>query len=90
MCKNKRRSPNQYWKFAEEGIRLETDVFKGDYDWKMFADIKENDDFFLLVRVVRYRGYNLIPKRAFQSEEEMDVFKALFNQHVKPSKKRRR
>jgi len=58
-----------------EGLRVESENAKGEYRWPLFCEIQETPKTFLLKQTTASAIY--IPKRCFQSDEDIVRFRAL-------------
>jgi len=55
-----------------------------EYKWSIYTEIWESADFYFLIQALRI--YSIIPKRAFISLEEKQVFEALAFSNLKHKK----
>ncbi len=51
--------------------------------WSEFGDIQETEDYFFLTHTGASQLIEIIPKRAFESEEQAQAFKELAEGHIK-------
>jgi len=67
---------------SSDGIIVKSPLFSGNDAWSMYVSFVESKDMFLLY--LSPRMFRMIPKRAFQSDEQMQEFRRLVAQHVPP------
>ena len=63
------------------GLRIESEDATGEYKWPLFQEIQETKKSFLLKQTIASATY--IPKRCFQSPEDITQFKALLQAHYR-------
>ena len=69
-------SPVQY-EVSEEQIIIKNQFSETKTDWGTFQRFVESKDVFLLIYTVNKNMFQLVPKRAFASSEEVDAFRKL-------------
>jgi hypothetical protein len=66
--------------FDERGVKARLSKAKAEYKWSYFNKGIEGPEHFLLV--FGKAAYLIIPKRVFQSEKDVDVFRDLLKSHL--------
>lgn len=59
--------------FFKDRIAFKSDKASTDFKWKIFKKLYETDEFFYLVQ--SKSSYTILPKRAFENEAAMELFK---------------
>lgn len=68
--------------FTDEGISYLMDHIESNLDWKYFHRWTETAEGFLLIR--EEEVFNLIPKRAFANQSQVDEFRQLISTKLRP------
>jgi hypothetical protein len=69
------------WSIQPDGIALLSGSSRRKLKWEKFRDFLEAGSFFLLLRADDRRIFQIIPKRAFESTEQLDAFRDLLRGH---------
>jgi hypothetical protein len=79
-----RRTPSvsgkRRYSFSDDGIKIEFDAAKSELTWPFYTRIKETKAFFLLY--VTGSFCNIVPKRSFLDQAQLDSFRALVRAHA--------
>ncbi len=70
-------------KIDEIGIKITSANYREIRQWQAYNDFAENKKIFLLFREVQT---NIIPKRIFETEEELNLFRTMLANKIKPEK----
>lgn len=68
--------------FSNEGIHYTSNKIDSQFQWSMFTKVVKGSEHFLI-----YYGRNqfiIIPKRAFKSAEDLELFNELLKEHIPP------
>jgi hypothetical protein len=69
--------------FMEDGVHYEQDRFISDFPWHFYERVLEKEDAFLLICSADV--FNLVPKRAFESPQAVNEFRALARKKLRRS-----
>ncbi len=70
----------------ETGIKIISANYREIRQWQSYNDFAENKKIFLLFR---NRQSNIIPKRIFETEEQLDSFRTMLANKIKPEKSKK-
>ena len=63
--------------FSEENVHVNTNLADAVYQWTNFSNLLESDDLFLVFFTVNQKVTYIVPKRAFESPEQIEAFRSL-------------
>ena len=70
----------QVYTFTEENITITTPIETTTSEWGIFTKYLENEDYFLLFLTYRKNMFYILPKRSFDSEENINTFRDLLKE----------
>ena len=73
--------------FTDSGIEFHTQDMSAMIAWKIYSGVFENDSFYLLLYGKSIPSLTIIPKRAFQSNNEETIFRQMLRRNLDPSLK---
>ena len=73
--------------FSKDGIDFKTPSIDSVLQWSVYSELWESDEFYFLIQVPRVY-YTLIPKRAFRTPEDKQVFEQLGLSNIKNEKRK--
>lgn len=82
--KNERLQSETTWEVSEEGVAISTPYAQSKFDWGTLGTVYETGDQFLLAYSANKRMFQILPKRAFESREQVDDFRSLAARKVGP------
>lgn len=68
-------------KFTEDTIYFKTPSIESELKWNVYSALWDNHDFYYLIQAPRI--YALIPKRAFQDQNEKEAFEEMARSNLK-------
>lgn len=72
----------QSFTLSDRGVEAHTAISESRSRWDLYSTTYETDDCYL-VKIANRRVYNIIPKRAFRSEDDQRIFRELVTRHTK-------
>lgn len=81
--KNERMRTETTWTVSDDGLLVTTGYGQSKIDWETFGKVVETGDYFLLLYSWNRRLFQIIPKRAFASPDEMADFREYLKRHIK-------
>ena len=66
----------------EDGIVIESTLFKSHLKWGMYIKWLETKNLFILYQSAQ--SFNVVPKRAFIQDEDINEFRALLQENIQP------
>lgn len=75
--KNERLRSETTWEVDSDQIVIRTAYAESKFDWGTIGQVYESDEHFLMIYSANKRMFQILPKRAFASAEQMAGFRAL-------------
>jgi hypothetical protein len=76
--RNKSLQSEYLWDFSEEGVYVKSDCMEAQFDWSKFTSVVTGSKYYLLY--VGRDQFSVIPKRGFESREELATFDRLLKE----------
>lgn len=80
---NERLTCETKWNLTEKGIVVTTSYNEVKYDWGSFFDFVEINNYFLIFNSENQRTFQMVPKRAFQSPEQIETFREILVKKIR-------
>jgi len=73
--RNKSLQSEYLWDFSEEGVYVKSDCMEAQFDWAKFTSVVRGSKYYLLY--IGKDQFSVIPKRGFETSEELATFDRL-------------
>ncbi len=80
--KNERFTAETTWELGEDQVSIKNKFSETKTDWGSFQKMVRTDDYYLLIYATNKRMFQIIPKRAFESQEQETAFREFVKQKL--------
>lgn len=70
--------------FSDQGVKVKSALVEAQYTWQYYCEVYDNAEFFYLRSAQRPKTFLFVPKRFFESPEQLEQLRALAKEQLSP------